>query len=456
MAILTLSFLQPYATIALDMPILLNDSAYGIRQTTAILNNNDASGSVKLQFGKTLNKYLEWNSTNTTFVFNGKITLGDDLALSGHNITGTGTYQAGAIADTYISSAATWSGKYGPDGTDVAVADGGTGKSSWTQYAIPYASTTTAFSNLAIGSASQYLQVNAGANGYQWDSLTNADVGLGSVENTALSTWAGTTNITTVGALTLGGNMNLNGKTLTSSTGAYLTIGSSAGHDFNVGAGKLVVEGDTSNVYLSSANIYSESSGQLNCTTLNTGQGDYELYSMNQNVTTTSSPTFDKVYLSDYGYALGGFHVGGTSDPGTDNLVVDGNADITGTLTVGNVCGVPSAAILDQDTNIGAAGTRMTNFEVTSLGYSVACAGTAKSISGQCVTADGSNYLKMEVRVNGVAQVCDTPTINSANTGFSTTGCAVSFAQNDLIGCYVVSKTGTPANCTCSIFVQFT
>jgi len=58
--------------------------------------------------------------------------------------------------------------------------------------------------------------------------------------------------------------------------------------------------------------------------TVNTGQGDNELYAMNQNVRTSDNPTFNRVHLSDYGTALGGFHVGGTSDPGTDNLTVDG------------------------------------------------------------------------------------------------------------------------------------
>jgi len=58
---------------------------------------------------------------------------------------------------------------------------------------------------------------------------------------------------------------------------------------------------------------------------------------------TTSSPTFNnltvqndlsvtntcsaqKLEISDYGYALGGMHVGGISDPGTNNLLVDGMA----------------------------------------------------------------------------------------------------------------------------------
>jgi len=44
--------------------------------------------------------------------------------------------------------------------TDVAVSAGGTGKSAWTQYLIPYADTTTSFSQIAIGTSGQVLQSN--------------------------------------------------------------------------------------------------------------------------------------------------------------------------------------------------------------------------------------------------------------------------------------------------------
>lgn len=51
-------------------------------------------------------------------------------------------------------------------------------------------------------------------------SLANSKVGLGNVENTALSTWAGSTNITTIGAATassliVSGNLTVNGTTTT-------------------------------------------------------------------------------------------------------------------------------------------------------------------------------------------------------------------------------------------------
>jgi len=54
---------------------------------------------------------------------------------------------------------------------DVDVAAGGTEKSSWTQYAIPWLSATTTFGEIAIGTAGQYLKVNATTNGYEWGTI---------------------------------------------------------------------------------------------------------------------------------------------------------------------------------------------------------------------------------------------------------------------------------------------
>ena len=51
---------------------------------------------------------------------------------------------------------------------DIDVAAGGTEKSSWTLYAIPYLSGTTAFGEIPMGTAEYALTVNAGANGYDW------------------------------------------------------------------------------------------------------------------------------------------------------------------------------------------------------------------------------------------------------------------------------------------------
>lgn len=60
---------------------------------------------------------------------------------------------------------------------DIDVAAGGTDKSSWTQYAIPYLSGATAFGEIGIGTAGQYLKVAAGATGYEWGTPTAGAAG---------------------------------------------------------------------------------------------------------------------------------------------------------------------------------------------------------------------------------------------------------------------------------------
>ena len=57
-------------------------------------------------------------------------------------------------------------------------------------------------SRIGIGTNGQVLQSN-GTTGV-WATLTSSDVGLGNVENTALSTWAGSSNITTLGTIGTG------------------------------------------------------------------------------------------------------------------------------------------------------------------------------------------------------------------------------------------------------------
>ena len=57
---------------------------------------------------------------------------------------------------------------------------GGTGKGSWTLYAIPYLSGTATFGEIAIGGANEVLSVNATADGYDWVAAGAGDVsGIG-------------------------------------------------------------------------------------------------------------------------------------------------------------------------------------------------------------------------------------------------------------------------------------
>lgn len=78
----------------------------------------------------------------------------------------------------------------------------------------------------------------------------------------------------------------------------------------------------TLSVLLQGANIGSTASGADNDEVC-VGIADAGAYAL-------QAPT---LYTSGTAYVQGGFHVGGTSDPGTDNLIVDGTALISGKLT---------------------------------------------------------------------------------------------------------------------------
>lgn len=70
---------------------------------------------------------------------------------------------------------------------------------------IPYQSASGTTAQLAAGTAGQYLRSNGSA-APSWNSAAavRSDIGLGNVENTAVSTWAGSANITTLGTVTNG------------------------------------------------------------------------------------------------------------------------------------------------------------------------------------------------------------------------------------------------------------
>ena len=132
--------------------------------------------------------------------------LATKLPLSGGTMTGAiawnnaQTFSAGKFTQT------------------LAVAKGGTGLAS-------------------LGSGSQYLRVNAGGTALEYNTLAKGDLGLGNVENTALSTWAGTTNITTLGTVATG---TWNGTAIAE---AYLDIFNAPSNnqilEWNAGAGKM-------------------------------------------------------------------------------------------------------------------------------------------------------------------------------------------------------------------------
>ena len=54
--------------------------------------------------------------------------------------------------------------------------------------------------------------------------------------------------------------------------------------------------------------------------------------------------TEGQIYVDDYLLAIGGLHVGGTADPGTDNLVVDGTSTLTGIVSATAVINADATA----------------------------------------------------------------------------------------------------------------
>jgi len=114
----------------------------------------DSLSDVMVSSGLTNGQVLTWDSgdsiwrnmTSPAGVTSHPLLTELDYASSGH----TG-FQSSLVNSAGLSTAI---------GGDVAVVDGGTGKSSWTQYLIPYADTTTSFSQIAIGTSGQVLTSN--------------------------------------------------------------------------------------------------------------------------------------------------------------------------------------------------------------------------------------------------------------------------------------------------------
>ncbi len=64
------------------------------------------------------------------------------------------------------------------DDAALPVNEGGTGKISYSQYSIPYMTDATTFGEIAIGSSTYVLSVNAGGNGYEWIEASSTGVVL--------------------------------------------------------------------------------------------------------------------------------------------------------------------------------------------------------------------------------------------------------------------------------------
>jgi len=199
------------------------------------------------------------------------------------------------------------------NGTTIGIGYGGTGQTTATG-AFDALSPMTTLGDIIYGGASgtgsrltgnttltpMFLrQTGDGANSAApvWVALSNTDVGLGNVENTALSTWAGSTNLTTLGTIgtgtwqgdvimgeyggtgiantgmtiTLGGNIATEGSFNTSGANALTLTTTGATNVTLPTSGTLVNSGVTTLSSLSS--IGTITTGTWNGTTIGIGYG---------------------------------------------------------------------------------------------------------------------------------------------------------------------------------------
>jgi hypothetical protein len=152
-------------------------------RTLSLAGNLTTSGSNALTLTTT-------GATNVTLPTTG--TLVNSAVTSLSSLAGVGTITSG-----------TW------NGTVVDEVYGGTGQSSYTLGDVTYASATNTLSKLGGNTSATKMflsQTGTGATSAApaWSAVSKSDVGLGSVENTALSTWAGSTNMTTLGTIATG------------------------------------------------------------------------------------------------------------------------------------------------------------------------------------------------------------------------------------------------------------
>ena len=126
-----------------------------------------------------------------------------------------------------------------------------------------------------------------------------------------------------------------------------------------------------------------------------------------------------EIYTDEHMMALGGIHVGGTADPGTDNLVVDGNTTVVGTLTTGTVTYPNTDGLAGQVMTTNGAG--VVSFQTPNT------SAAAWELTGNAGTTNGTDFIgttdaqDLDIRTNNVvrARITQKGQIETLNTGNS-------------------------------------
>jgi hypothetical protein len=225
-------------------------------------------------------------------------TLTADRTITFPNATGTviTTGNLTSITSTGTIASGTW------NGTAIGTVYGGTGLTSYTLGDLIYSSASNTLSKLSGNTTStkKFLaQTGTGtvSAAPSWTTLTSTDVGLGNVENTALSTWAGSSNITTVGNLV---GLTLNTGFITINTGETETLyinntGNTTTYIGDVdGSGNgtyIVIDDALGTITLNSVGGIDNSGAAFNSSV--TGPSFTDTYSVIRTYRTTTSSTTD-------------------------------------------------------------------------------------------------------------------------------------------------------------------
>lgn len=195
------------------------------RMTTTERNAISSPATGLIIYNTTSNAFNFYNGSGWIALASGSSAVNSVSGTTNRiSIGGTSTDPTVDISSSYVGqSSITTLGTIGTgtwNGTTIAIANGGTGQTSaanafnalsplTTLGDIIYGSGTNANARLAGNTTSTKKFLTQTGNGSvsaapSWGTVTASDVGLGNVENTALSTWTGSTNITTLGTIATG------------------------------------------------------------------------------------------------------------------------------------------------------------------------------------------------------------------------------------------------------------
>lgn len=204
----------------------------GTGQTTANAALNALLPSQATHSGKALitnGTDTAWTAVTSGTVTSVALTMPTGFSVSGSPVTSSGTLAVTTTLNGILKgdglgaiTTATASADYAPATSGGAILKGnGTGGFSSAAAGTDYQAPIGTISGIAKGNGANALTAATAGTDYEspiaagttaqywrgdksWQTLDKSAVGLGSVENTALSTWAGSTNITTLGTIATG------------------------------------------------------------------------------------------------------------------------------------------------------------------------------------------------------------------------------------------------------------